>query len=100
MADLQDHCMATLIAINSKILDERERSWNTYETELLGLVRMVQKHGSYITTSTAQFPTSGLDFKAKIVRLNHCNWSMEGTDNFDWQHRTSIRKIEAILLMV
>ena len=31
MADLQDHRIATLIAINSKILDERARSWNTYE---------------------------------------------------------------------
>ena len=43
-ADLQNHRMATLIAINSKTLDDGQRSWNTYETELLGLVRMVQKH--------------------------------------------------------
>ena len=50
MADLQDHRMATLIAINSKILDDGQRTWSTYETELLGAVRMVQKHGSYITT--------------------------------------------------
>ena len=62
--------MATLIAINSKILDERERSWNTYETALLGLVRMVQKHDSYITTATAKFSTSGPEFKAKIGFLS------------------------------
>ena len=52
------------------MLDERERGWNTYETELLGLVRMVQKHGTYITTATAKFPTSGPDFQAKIGFLS------------------------------
>ena len=67
MADLQNHKISTLIAINSKTLDDGQRSWNTYEAELLRLVRMVQKHGSYITTATAKFPTSGPDFKAKIV---------------------------------
>ena len=41
MADLKDHQIATLIAINSKILNETERTWNTYETELMGAVRMV-----------------------------------------------------------
>ena len=46
MEDLQNHKMATLISINSKILDEGQLSWNTYETELLGLVRMVEKHGA------------------------------------------------------
>ena len=70
MEDLQDHNMATLISINSKILDEGQRSWNTYETELLGLVRMVEKHGSYTTTATAKFPTEGPDFKAKIGFLS------------------------------
>ena len=70
MADLKDHTMSTLIAINCKILDDGQRSWNTYEAELLGLVRMVQKHGSCITTATAKFPTSGPDFKAKIGFLS------------------------------
>ena len=45
MEDLQNHKMATLISINSKILDAGQRSWNTYNTELLGIVRMVEKHG-------------------------------------------------------
>ena len=43
MADLQDHTVSTLIAINSKILDEGQRTWNTYEAEILAAVRMVQK---------------------------------------------------------
>ena len=68
MADLKDHRISTLIAINSEILDDGQRSWNTYEAELLGPVRMVQKHWSYITTATAKILTtcSGPDFKAKI----------------------------------
>ena len=70
MADLQDHTVSTLIAINSKILDEGQRTWNTYEAEILAAVRMVQKHGSYITTATAKFPTSGPNFKAKIGFLS------------------------------
>ena len=72
VADLKDHRISTLIAINSKILDDGQRSWNTYEAELLGLVRiiLVQKHGPYITTATAKFPTSGPDFKAKIGFLS------------------------------
>ena len=55
MEDLQNHNMATLISINSKILDEEQRSWNTYETELLGLVRMVEKHGSYSEHAPIRF---------------------------------------------
>ena len=31
---------------------------------------MVKKHGSYITTATAKFPTSGPEFKAKIGFLS------------------------------
>ena len=70
MEDLQNHEVATLISINSKILDEGQRAWNTHETELLGMVRMVEKHGSYITTATARFPTAGPNFKAKIGFLS------------------------------
>ena len=70
MEDLQNHEVATLISINSKILDEGQRTWNTHETELLGMVRMVEKHGSYITTATARFPTAGPNFKAKIGFLS------------------------------
>ena len=56
MEDLQNHEMATLISVNSKILDEGQRTWNTHETELPGLVRMVEKHGSY--TSPQPLPGS------------------------------------------
>ena len=70
MADLKDHTISTLISINSKILDDGQRTWNTYEAEILAAVRMVQKHGSYITIATAKFPTSGPDFKAKIGFLS------------------------------
>ena len=55
MEDLKDHRMSTLIAINSKILDDGQRAWNTCKAELLELVRMVQTHGSYITTATAKY---------------------------------------------
>ena len=51
-------------------MSEGQRTWNTHETELLGLVRMVENHGSYITTATARFPTDGPNFKAKIGFLS------------------------------
>lgn len=62
--------MATLIAVNSKTLDEGQRKWATYEAELYGLKRGVEKFGTFITTATAGFPTSGEKFKAKIGFLS------------------------------
>ena len=76
MADLQDHRVSTLISINSKILDEGQRSWNTHEAKLLDLVRIVEKHGLYSATATVKLPTSGPGFKAKIGFLSDSTTSV------------------------
>ena len=67
---LKDPKMATLIAIKSHMLNSGERKWGTYEAELCGMKMVVEIHGSFITTATARFPTSGPDFKAKIGFLS------------------------------
>ena len=65
---LKDPKNSMPISISSKMLDDGQRKWGTgtYEVELLGMCRTVTKHGKYITTATARFPTEGKDFKAKI----------------------------------
>ena len=63
---LKDPKVSTLIAVSSKMLDDGQTKWGTYEVELLGMCRTVTKHGKYITTATARFPTEGKAFKAKI----------------------------------
>ena len=57
---------STLIAVSSKMLNDGQRKWGTYEVELLGMCRTVTKHGKYITTATDRFPTEGKDFKANL----------------------------------
>ena len=70
MEDLKNPQISTLISVNSKMLDEGQRKWGTYEVELFGMKRTVEKHGKFITTATANFPTSGPQFKAKIGFLS------------------------------
>ena len=70
MEDLKNPQISTLISVNSKMLDEGQRKWGTYEVELFGMVRTVEKHGKFITTATAKYPTSGPNFKAKVGFLS------------------------------
>ena len=63
---LKDPKISTLIAVSSKMLDDGQTKWGTYDVELLGMCRTVTTHGNYITTATARFPTEGQNFKAQI----------------------------------
>ena len=63
--DLKDPNIAILICSTSEMLDGGQCKWGTYEAELWGICRTVEKYGRYITTATAKFPISGPNFKAK-----------------------------------
>ena len=51
---LKDPKTSMLIAVSSKMLDDGQRKWGTYEVELLGMCRTVTKHGKYQENTSPQ----------------------------------------------
>ena len=100
---LKDPKTSTLIAMSSKMLDNGQRKWGTYEVELLGMCRTVTKHGQYITTATARFTTEGQNFKAKIGFVSDSTtvsyWALEITDPAYRSGRLLISQSSTILFL-
>jgi hypothetical protein len=57
---LKDILISQLISVKSNRLKQGQLSWNTFETELLAIVRSVETWGPYITSATARFPYNGI----------------------------------------
>ena len=57
--DLLNPTLSQLIAVRYRKLTDTQRRWHTFESELYAMVLGVKWYGSFITTATANFPSSG-----------------------------------------